>query len=211
MPERHAPAGEEREEPRDPARVRGRRAAAVTTAPGRVLGDLFVCENTIVHLPFRVRCLWLALALGVVLALWSLPGPPDAAPRVLEGRVLGVIDDETLRVEVAGAEERVRYIAIASPPASARAGGAAAATSRALAEGRTVRLELDARERDAEGRLLAYVHVGDTMLNAELVRRGHALVVAMPPNVRHDVRLLGLQREARATRRGVWAPADHSR
>ena len=83
--------------------------------------------------------------------------------------------------------------------------------SRELAEGRTVRLELDARERDAEGRLLAYVHVGDTMLNAELVRRGHALVVAMPPNVRHDVRLLGLQREARATRRGVWAPAGQSR
>ena len=182
------------------------------TAPARVLGDLLVCENTIVRLPFRLRCVWLALALGIVLALWWLPRPPDAAPpRVLEGRVLGIIDDETLRVDVAGTEERVRYIAIASHPATARAGGAAAATSRELAEGRTVRLELDARERDAEGRLLAYVHVGGTMLNAELVRRGHARVVAMPPNVRHDVRLLGLQREARDTRRGLWAPAAPSR
>jgi hypothetical protein len=33
----------------------------------------------------------------------------------------------------------------------------------------------------------------------------------MPPNVRHDVRLLGLQREARDTRRGLWAPAAPSR
>jgi endonuclease YncB( thermonuclease family) len=174
--------------------------------PARVVGDLLVCENTIVRLPPRVRVLWLALALGTVAVLWWLPRPPAPAPvRVLEGRVVGVVDDETLRVAVADAEERVRYIAIAPHPAAGPAGGAAAAVSRELAEGRTVRLELDAQERDADGRLLAYVHVGPTMLNAELVRRGQAVVAAMPPNVRHDVTLLELQRRARESRRGLWA------
>lgn len=175
-------------------------------APARVVGDLLVCENTIVRLPPRVRVLWLALALGTVAVLWWLPRPPGPAPvRVLEGRVVGVVDDQTLRVAIADTEERVRYIAIAPHPAAGPGGGAAAAVSRELAEGRTVRLELDAQERDAEGRLLAYVHVGPTMLNAELVRRGHAVVAAMPPNVRHDVTLLELQRRARESRRGLWA------
>lgn len=174
--------------------------------PASVLGDLLVCENTVVRLPPRVRILWLALALGTVAVLGWLPRPPAPAPlRVLEGRVVGVVDDETLRVEVSGVEERVRYIAIAPHPAAGPAGGAAAALSRELAEGRAVRLELDVQERDAEGRLFAYVHIGATMLNAELVRRGQAVVTAMPPNVRHDVTLLELQRRARESRRGLWA------
>ncbi|MFQ5830603.1 MAG: thermonuclease family protein [Candidatus Methylomirabilia bacterium] len=46
-------------------------------------------------------------------------------------------------------------------------------------------------------RLLAYVWVGDTMVNAELVRLGYAQVMMIPPNVRHQHLFLKLQREAR--------------
>ena len=43
-----------------------------------------------------------------------------------------------------------------------------------------MRLELDVQERDAEGRLLAYVWVGDVMANAELIGHGLGQVPAAP-------------------------------
>jgi micrococcal nuclease len=74
-----------------------------------------------------------------------------------------------------------------------------------LVEGRHVRLELDAEERDRYGRLLAYVYRDGLFVNAELVRRGYAQVATFPPNVRHAGELLRLQRQARATSRGLWS------
>jgi micrococcal nuclease len=58
--------------------------------------------------------------------------------------------------------------------------------------------------RDGEGRLLAYVYVGDTILNAELVRQGFAQVATFPPNVKYQALFLKLQREAREAKRGLW-------
>jgi micrococcal nuclease len=43
------------------------------------------------------------------------------------------------------------------------------------------------------------------MVNAELVRRGYAQVMTVPPNVRHQERFVKLQREAREQKRGLWA------
>ena len=83
-------------------------------------------------------------------------------------------------------------------------GREAAAVNRALVDGQAVRLETDVRSRDRYGRLLAYVWIGDTMINAELVRRGYAQVMTVPPNVKHQALFLKLQREAREARRGLW-------
>jgi micrococcal nuclease len=76
--------------------------------------------------------------------------------------------------------------------------------NRRLVGGRHVRLELDVRSRDRYGRLLAYVWLGDTMVNAELVRRGYAQVMTVPPNVRYQDLFVKLQREARDAGRGLW-------
>jgi micrococcal nuclease len=73
-------------------------------------------------------------------------------------------------------------------------------------DGQRVRLELDAQVRDQYGRLLAYVWVGNVMVNAELVRRGYAQVMTIPPNVKHAALFVRLQREAREAGRGLWAP-----
>lgn len=70
-----------------------------------------------------------------------------------------------------------------------------------------MRLELDAQARDRHGRLLAYVWVDDLMVNAELVRRGYAEVMTVPPNVRYQALFLRLQREAREAARGLWRGA----
>lgn len=69
-----------------------------------------------------------------------------------------------------------------------------------------VRLEPDPPPRDRWGRLRAQVHGPTGWLQAELVRRGEA-VVAPQEDVAEAAlaALLALEREARAARRGIWS------
>ena len=73
-----------------------------------------------------------------------------------------------------------------------------------LVEGKEVRLEFDVQRRDKYQRTLAYVYVGEMMVNAELERQGYAQVATFPPNVKYQELLLQLQREAREAGRGLW-------
>ena len=67
-------------------------------------------------------------------------------------------------------------------------------------------LRYDVQQRDRYGRILAYVYLPDgTFVNAELVRRGFAQVMTIPPNVRHADLFVRLEREARTSRVGLWA------
>ena len=66
-----------------------------------------------------------------------------------------------------------------------------------------MRLDFDAERRDVYGRLLAYVYVGDEFVNAELVRRGYARTLTIPPNTRYAELFDRLA--ARGRRRGSWA------
>ena len=70
-----------------------------------------------------------------------------------------------------------------------------------------MRLEFDHRRRDEYRRLLAYVWVGGVMINAEMVRRGYAEVMSVPPDFRHRALFVRLQDEARAAGRGLWQAA----
>ena len=134
-----------------------------------------------------------------------------AAQVALEGTVIRIVDGDTIHVDVAGRVEKVRYIGVDTPEVhhprkpEEPGGRAAADVNRQLVSGRRVRLELDVQTRDRHGRLLAYVWVADTMVNAELVRRGFAQVMTVPPNVRHHSLFVKLQREAREAGRGLWA------
>ncbi len=149
-----------------------------------------------------------------VLALLSAATLARAEPRgFLEGTVVRVVDGDTVRVEIGGRVERVRYIGVNSPelhhPRRGREPGGreASRVNGELVAHRRVRLELDVQSRDRYGRLLAYVWVGDVMVNAELVRLGYAQVMTVPPNVRHQAMFLRLQRDAREAGRGLWGPA----
>ena len=133
----------------------------------------------------------------------------------MTGRVVWVVDGDTIHVRVGPRLEKVRYIGVNAqeiPHPHARGwreGGARAyAVNRRLVASQTVRLELDLGRRDPYGRLLAYVWVQRAsrrvMANAELVRRGYAQVMTIPPNVKYQGRFLTLQRQARAARRGLW-------
>jgi micrococcal nuclease len=121
------------------------------------------------------------------------------------------VDGDTIHVRLGDRVEKVRYIGVNTPelhhPTRGEEPGGREArdVNRGLVEGRRVRLDLDVQARDRHGRLLAYVWVGDVMVNAELVRLGFAQVMTVPPNVRHQALFVKLQRDARAARRGLWA------
>lgn len=120
--------------------------------------------------------------------------------------VLRVVDGDTIVVEIDGRRERVRYIGIDTPEMNdqreaivARARDATGANEQ-LVGGKSVRLEFDVQRRDKYGRLLAYVWVGETMVNEELVREGFAELLTIPPNVKYADRLAETYREAREAR-----------
>jgi len=79
--------------------------------------------------------------------------------------------------------------------------------NRRFVEGKTIWMVLDTQSIDQYGRLLAYVWVGSTFVNLELVRQGYASAYTEPPNVRYSQELLAAEQEAREAQRGLWVPA----
>ena len=153
----------------------------------------------------------LLAALAALVGAYTARG--TAAATALEGLVVRVVDGDTIHVRIGERVEKVRYIGVNTPEThhpqhGVEPGGREAhEVNRRLVTGKRVRLELDVQERDRHGRLLAYVWVGDTMVNAELVRLGYAQVMTVPPNVRYQSLLLDRERDARQSGRGLWRPA----
>jgi len=125
-------------------------------------------------------------------------------PRGLTGNVVQVVDGDTIYVRIGPRTQRVRYIGMNAPEPTQPGGREATEANRKLVQGQVVRLEVDVQERDRYERLLAYVYVGDMLVNAELVAEGYAQVMTIPPNVRHQDLFLRLQREARLLQLGLW-------
>jgi endonuclease YncB( thermonuclease family) len=160
--------------------------------------------------------MWRGAALAGVAGVLIAVTLADAAS-VLRGTVVYVDDGDTIDVSLGGLVERVRYIGVdapeiaheARPGRTARRGepGGLAATrfNAQLVAGRSVMLELDAEPRDRYGRLLAYVWIGSSMVNAELIARGHARALVIPPNLRYAAWFATLEADARVARRGLWS------
>jgi len=146
----------------------------------------------------------------LLLLLLPLLAAGSVSAATIEGTVVRVVDGDTIYVQLTDRVEKIRYVGVNAPElhhplkGEEPGGREAAAMNRHLVGGRHVRLELDVRTRDRYGRLLAYVWVGDTMINAELVRQGYAQVITVPPNVRYQELFVTLQRDARNAHRGLW-------
>ncbi|OPX97597.1 MAG: SPBc2 prophage-derived endonuclease YokF precursor [Syntrophorhabdus sp. PtaU1.Bin002] len=118
-----------------------------------------------------------------------------------------VIDGDTIQLE---SGETVRYIGIDAPELYIKDGGAeffareAARYNKKLVFLKKVKLEFDAEKRDNYGRLLAYVFVKNTFVNAELVKLGYAKVMTKPPNTKYKDILLAQQQKAMDEERGLW-------
>jgi len=176
----------------------------------------------------RVGAASLVVALVLLIALgrgrlrpWLARGdrvPAPAATSLLPAgrtgpcRVLRVVDGDTLHVELASSptpDERVRLLRIDTPERGEAGYERATACLLELTAGGSVVLEWegDHAERDAYGRLLAYVRAGDLLLNLELVRRGYSRFFTKYGEGRYAQRFRAAQDDARVAKRGLWTDA----
>jgi len=119
-----------------------------------------------------------------------------------------VIDGDTIMLD---SGESVRYLGMDTPETHHPIQGLecygpeATERNRELVDGEAVRLEADTTDRDAYGRLLRYVYVGNTFINAVLVEEGFAYSSFYPPDTKHYDELLELELSAEAGGLGLWA------
>lgn len=127
--------------------------------------------------------------------------------------VTKVVDGDTIRVSGKnGSEEKIRLIGIDAhevrntPKKKAGFyGKEATAYLRKRISGKKVRLEYDVQRYDRYRRTLAYVYLEDgTFINAEMVRKGYAVVLTVSPNIKYADKLILSQQEARKNSRGLW-------
>ncbi len=131
----------------------------------------------------------------------------DLAPGVY--RVKRAVDGDTLALE---SGKRIRLIGANTPETVKQNtpvekwGPEASQFTKDFVSGGQVRLEFDKEKLDKYGRTLAYVWVGDRMLNEELIRAGLA---HYEPNYRYakemKARFKAAENEAKAARRGLWS------
>jgi micrococcal nuclease len=159
----------------------------------------------------RGSVLLLILVAVVLLRPWEdlrLGGEP---PRSASVPVTRVVDGDTIEVRLDGETEDVRYIGVDTPETVKPGapvdcfGPQASSFNHRLVEGRRVRLVFGAERRDDYGRLLAYVYLGDRFVNAELLQRGLARSLTIPPNDRYAERFKRLEMAAARAGRGLWS------
>jgi micrococcal nuclease len=134
----------------------------------------------------------------------------ESGPSSVDAYVTRVVDGDTIEAQIGDEVEDVRLIGIDTPetvkpeaPVECFGPQASSFTHRVL-EGQPVRLVLGVERRDVYGRLLAYAYIGHRFFNAELVRRGLARTLEIPPNTLHRALFRRLELRAARAGRGLW-------
>ena len=127
-------------------------------------------------------------------------GTESTVEPFLLGRVIKVVDGDTIHVLVDQTPIRVRLLDIDAPE---RGQAYANRARQALADmvfGQPVTVHTQGK--DIYGRVLGTVFISQTDINAELIKEGYVWVYHPSKQKAAYVRL---EAEARATRRGLWA------
>lgn len=123
-----------------------------------------------------------------------------AQAEILEGRVVGVHDGDTITVLSAERQDwRVRLAEIDAPELHQPWGQRSKQSLSDLVYDHSVRVLW--KQQDRYGRIVGRVYVGDIDVSAEQVRRGLAWVYERYAT---DPSLVPIEAEARADRRGLW-------
>jgi endonuclease YncB( thermonuclease family) len=142
---------------------------------------------------------WSGLVVALALAFVAAP----ISAQRFAGRVLDVTDGDTVIVARGRGQVTVRLFGIDAPEGTQPFGREAAAMLRERVLGKVV--DVDMKDVDVYGRLVATISIDSRDIGEELVRAGAAWHYVQYSN---DPRLAAAEREARAARRGLWkAPA----
>lgn len=124
--------------------------------------------------------------------------------------VTEVIDGDTIVVTRSGETQTIRLLGVDTPETHHPTKGvecfgpAATRFTRRRLLGAHVRLEGDVEAHDIYDRTLAYVYVDNERFNDELLRRGYARLLVIPPNRAHGRAMLDAELIARDAGRGLW-------
>jgi micrococcal nuclease len=147
---------------------------------------------------------------AAVLAFWVC----GAGAGEREFVVTKVIDGNTIVLENG---DIVRYMGIDAPHLKKSEGGPqfyareAARFNKNLVLLKRVRVVLEGGGKDAEGRLLAYVYVKNTLVNGEMVRLGYARADRRQLGERYRELFLRYEKEAAARYAGLWQEQKQER
>ncbi len=138
------------------------------------------------------------------------PGHPAVATRAWPAVVARVVDGDTVVLRVRGGLLRTRLIGVDAPETWLRrdcfGAEATRALRRLLPSGSRVYAAGDAEPYDRYGRRLLYLWTPrGELVEADLVRRGFARTLEMPPNTAHAAALRDAEHTARRTHAGLWA------
>lgn len=143
------------------------------------------------------------MALLLVLAAASVwPGAVLAGDAVLPGRVLRVVDGDTLDVRLSSGRIRVRLHGVDAPESDQPGGAEATRWLQQRLRDRDVQIEPVSQ--DQYDRLVAIVHLEDSNVNRELVQAGQAWAYRRYLR-RADRSWCDAEAGARASRVGLWA------
>ena len=101
--------------------------------------------------------------------------------------------------------DEIRLIGIDAPEKGQPGADEARTFLKKLIEGKQIRLEGDKENRDKYKRLLRYAYIGDIFINAEMLRRGYATTLFIPPNDLYKKELLAIEGTPRQTDDKFWA------
>jgi endonuclease YncB( thermonuclease family) len=144
-----------------------------------------------------------------LVAFLGIAVPASAQASVGPAYVTRVVDGDTLYAELGGRLEAVRYLGVNTPRIQHPTLGAevyalaAREANRRMVEGRWIYLVFDGPERDRHGRILAYVWVDGTFVNAMLVHSGWG-EAARASAARYAGYFHMLEDGARRDARGLW-------
>jgi micrococcal nuclease len=138
--------------------------------------------------------------------------PSLASAKTFQGQVIKVFDGDTFLVRIQGREEHIRLREIDAPEVSTRKqvgqepwGKKAREFAISRVKDKTVRLEVEERDkRDPYHRLLAYVFVGDGLVNQEMVQSGNAFFYPGRFRGEYSSQLESAEGLAREKGLGVW-------
>lgn len=114
--------------------------------------------------------------------------------------VTTVLDGDTIKLSDG---TLVRYLGVNTPERGQRFYGEAKRYNEQLVLGKTIRLKADGQGQDAYRRKLAYVYVGNVLVNAQLIAEGWAHLFVIGSLDDYDD-WLQLQKKAQAQRKGMW-------